>query len=154
MATATKTKELSFKTILLTAGKTATGIEVPPKIVDALGQGKRPPVKITINGYTYRSTVAVMSNKYMIGVSAEVREKAKVKGGDKIDVSLELDTEPREVEVPEGLQKVLTKDAKAKKKFDSLSVSGKKRLVLPIALAKTDETRIKNINKAMAELKK
>jgi hypothetical protein len=154
MAKTAKTAGLNFKTTLLTAKKTATGIEVPPTIVDALGQGKKPPVKITINGYTYRSTVAVMGGKYMIGVSAEVREKANVAGGDKVDITLELDTAPREVEVPDALQKALNKNPAAKKKFEGLSPSGKKRFTLPIGLAKTDETRDRNVAKALAELQK
>jgi hypothetical protein len=86
---------MTFRTKILQAGKTATGIQVPEAIVEQLGAGKRPPVKITINGYTYRSTVAVMGGKFMIGVSAEVRERAKVAGGDLVSVALELDKAPR-----------------------------------------------------------
>src|SRR5687767_4338339 len=85
------------------AGRTVTGIEVPPEVVDALGSGKRPAVKVTLNGYTYRSTVAVMGGVYMIGVSAEHRTGAGVKAGDVLDVDLELDTEKREVDVPPDL---------------------------------------------------
>src|SRR5438094_3577538 len=84
-----------FKTKLLQAGKTATGIEVPPDVVEALGSGKKRPVSVTINGYTYRSTVAVMGGKFMVGVSAEVREGASAKGGDTTTVDLELDAKPR-----------------------------------------------------------
>ena len=80
---------------MLSAGKTALGFEVPPEVVDSLGAGKRPPVLVTINGYTYRNTVAVYGGVYMIGVSAENRAQAKVTGGDEADVDLELDTAPR-----------------------------------------------------------
>src|SRR5262245_45225653 len=83
--------------------KNVTGIVIPPEIIEHLGGGKRAPVKVTINGYTYRNTVAVMGGQYMIGVAAEHREKAGVKGGDTIDVRLELDSEPREVSVPADL---------------------------------------------------
>jgi autonomous glycyl radical cofactor GrcA len=146
-------QKLKFNTVLLQAGKTATGIKIPPEIIEKLGAGKKPLVKVTINGFTYRSSVAVMGGAFMVGVSAENREKAKVKGGDKINVTLELDTEERVVEVPEAFQKVLNKNSSAKKKFESLSNSRKKALTLPIENAKTEQTTNSNIQKAMAALK-
>src|SRR5882762_4939871 len=100
--------KLKFSTILLQAGKTATGIKIPSEIIEKLGAGKKPPIKVTINGFTYRSTVAVMGGAYMVGVNAENREGAKVKGGDKIEVTIELDTEERVVEVPKELQQILS----------------------------------------------
>ena len=110
---------MEFKTVLEQGkSKNVVGIVVPDDIVARLDSGKRPPVKITINGYTYRSTVAVMGGKYMVGVPAEHREKAGVGGGDKVDVGIELDTSPREVVVPEDLRKALNK-AKAAKVFRS-----------------------------------
>ncbi len=134
-------QKLKFSTVLLQSGKTATGIKIPEEIIKKLGGGKKPLVKVTINNFTYRSAVAVMGGAYMVGVNAENREAAKVKGGDKIDVTIELDTEKRTVEVPAGFQKLLDKNAAAKKTFDTLSNSKKKALVAPIANAKTDETR-------------
>src|SRR5260370_510515 len=80
--------------------KTAAGIEVPAKAVAALGSSKRPPVRATVNGFTYRSTVAVMGGKFMLGVSNEVRKSAGVAAGDTVDIDLELDTEAREVSIP------------------------------------------------------
>ena len=100
---------MRFRTKILQAGKTATGIEVPPKVVSGLGSSKRPAVKVTIKGYTYRSTVATMDGKFMVGVSAEVREAAGVAGGDTVDVDIELDTAPREVTVPDDFAKALKK---------------------------------------------
>jgi hypothetical protein len=144
---------VKFRTKLLTAGKTATGIEVPSKVMEGLGAGKKPPVRVTINGYTYRSTVATVNGKSMVGVSEEVRKNAGVTGGDTVDVEMELDTAPREVAVPPDLARALAKDAKAKKYFESLSYSGKLRLVLPVANGKTAETRERNVAKAMQELK-
>ncbi len=143
---------MRFRTKLLTAGKTATGIEVPADIVEALGNGKRPAVSVTINGYTYRSTVAVMDGKFMVGVSAEVRKGAGVKGGDTITVDLAVDTKPRDVDVPAELKKALAKNAKAKKAFEGLSYSKKRLLTDPIARAKTAETRERNLAKALAAL--
>ena len=144
--------KLKFTTTLLRAKKTATGMEVPENIVEKLGGGKRAPVKVTINGYTYRNTIAVMSGAYMLSVSADVRAKAGVEGGDKIEVQLELDKEPREVEVPAELQKALSKNVAAKKFFETLSNSNKKRFTIPIELAKTPETRARRIEKAINEL--
>ena len=141
-----------FRTILLQAGKTATGIKIPDEVIEKLGAGKKPPVMVTINGFTYRSTVAVMGGAFMVGVNAENRVEANVKGGDEIDVTIELDTEERTIEVPAELQRALNKNSTAKKKFETLSYSGKKALIIPVANAKTDETRNRNIEKAMNSL--
>lgn len=150
----TKEAAVSFRTTLLQGGKTATGIKIPPEMVEALGQGKRPAVKVTINGgHTYRSTVAVMSGSFMVGVSAENREKAGVAGGDEIDVRLELDTAPRSVEVPKDLKEALDKDSEAKRFFDGLSYSNRLRHVLSINDAKTPETRQRRIEKSVALFK-
>ncbi len=144
---------MRFRAEVLLAGKTAAGVEVPAKVVDGLGSTKRPLVKVTINGYTYRSAIAPMSGVYMLGISEEVRTNAQVKAGDILDVDVVLDTQPRDVEVPPELAKALAKNAKAKKYFESLSYSGKYRLVAPIANGKTPETRERNLAKAMKELK-
>jgi len=142
-----------FRAKVLLAGKTATGVEVPEKVVLGLGSTRRPLVKVTINGYTYRSAIAPMGGTYMLGISEEVRSNAGVKAGDNVDVDVALDTEKRDVEVPPELAKALAKDAKAKKYFESLSYSGKVALVNPIANGKTPETRQRNLDKAMKELK-
>jgi Bacteriocin-protection, YdeI or OmpD-Associated/Domain of unknown function (DUF1905) len=144
---------MKFKTTLLQAGKTATGFEIPDQIVEGMKAGKKPPVRVTINGYTYRNTVAVMGGKYMVGVSAEHRKGAGVEGGQKIEVTIELDTESRTVEVPADLQKALDKKPAAKKKFEGLSYSGKKQLVLPVIEARTEETRNRRIEKVIQLLR-
>ncbi|HVD47184.1 MAG TPA: YdeI/OmpD-associated family protein [Candidatus Limnocylindria bacterium] len=144
---------MRFRTKILAAGKTAAGIEVPAKVVQGLSSSKVPLVKVTINGYTYRSAVAVMGGKFMIGVSNDNRKAAGVAAGETVDVDLELDTEPRELAVPDDFAKALGKDAKAKKAFEGLSNSRKQRLVLPVANGKTPETRQRNIDKAMKELR-
>src|SRR5215213_8957422 len=91
---------MKFRTTLELGGKTATGFQIPAEVVEALGSGKRPTVRVTINGYTYRNTVAVMGGVFMLGVSAEHRAAAGVQAGNEIDVDIELDTAPREVTVP------------------------------------------------------
>jgi predicted thioesterase len=145
---------MRFRTTLLQGGKTATGIEVSAEAVAALGSGKRPPVRITINGYTYRSTVAVMGGKFMVGVSADVRRAAGVAGGDEVDIELELDTAAREVAVPPELGTALDRNPDAKRAFAALSNSKKQRHTLPIEKAKTAETKQRNVDKAIAELAK
>jgi hypothetical protein len=142
---------MRFRTKILPAGKTAAGIEVPAKVVAALGSSKRPPVRATINGFTYRSTVAVMGGKFMLGVSNEVRRSAGVAAGDTVDVDLELDTEAREVPIPPDFAAALARNAKATKFFETLSYSTKLRLVTPIDV-KNAETRKRRISETVARL--
>jgi len=144
---------MKFRAKVLLAGKTATGVEVPAKVVEGLGSTRRPLVKVTINKYTYRSAIAPMGGTYMLGISNEVRKNARVAAGDTVDVNVELDTEKRDVDVPTELAKALARDPKAKKYFESLSYSGKYRLAAPIVNGKTAETRERNLAKAMQELK-
>jgi hypothetical protein len=144
---------MRFRTTILQSGKTATGIQVPAEVVEALGSGKRPAVRVTINGYTYRSTVAVMGGAYMVGVNAEHRAAAGVAGGDEVDVEMELDTAPREVTVPADLAAALEAEPDARRTFDGLSYSNKSWHVLQVAGAKTDETRQRRIAKSVAVLK-
>lgn len=139
-----------FKTALMQAeGMNATGIVIPDAVVEALGDGKKPKVAVTINGYTYRSTVAVMGGKYMVGVAKEHREKAGIKGGDRIEVTLELDTAPREVEVPKDFAAALKK-AGLTKDFAALAFTHRKEHVRAIEEAKAPETRLRRIEKAVA----
>ena len=112
---------MRFRTTILQSGKTATGIRIPDEVVESLGAGRRPAVRVTIGGYTYRSTVAVMGDAYMVGVNAENRAAAGVKGGDEVDVEIELDTAPRTVEVPDDLAAALDAEPTARKTFDTLS---------------------------------
>lgn len=145
---------MKFKTKLLQAeGMKATGIEVPEKIVTALGTSKRPPVKVTINGYTYRSTVAVMGGKYMLPVAAEVRKNAGVEAGQSIEITLELDTEKREVEVPPDLAKALKAEPKTKAVFDALAFTYRKEHARALTDAKTPETRQRRLDKIMDMLR-
>jgi Bacteriocin-protection, YdeI or OmpD-Associated/Domain of unknown function (DUF1905) len=138
-----------FRTTVQQSGKTTTGIEVPEQVIEALGSGKRPAVKVTINGYTYRSTVAVLGGRYMVGVSAEHRAGAGVAGGDEVDVDIELDTAPREVSVPADLAAALDAEPVARRTFDGLSYSNKSWHVLQVEGAKTDETRQRRIARSV-----
>jgi hypothetical protein len=144
---------MRFRTTILQGDKTATGIRIPDEIVEALGKGRRPPIRVTLKGYTYRSTVAVVDGAYMVGVSADVRAAAGVAGGEEVDVDLELDTEKREVSEPADFAAALDAEPDARRTFDALSYSNKSWHVLQIEGAKTDETRQRRIAKSVEALK-
>ena len=144
---------MRFRTTILQTGKTTAGIEVPPEVVEALGAGKRPPVRVTLNGYTYRNTVAVMGGTSMISVSSEHRAASGLKGGDVVDVDLELDAAPREVSVPADLDAALDAEPAARATFDRLSYSNKSWHALQVEGARTDETRQRRIAKSIAALR-
>jgi hypothetical protein len=144
---------MRFRTKILLSGKTAAGIEVPAKVVAALGSNKRPPVRATINGFTYRTSVAPMGGKFMLGIPPEFREGAGVAAGDMVDVDLALDTEPREVVVPADLAVALQRDAGAKRFFEGLNYSNKRRLVGQIESIKSAETRQRRIEKTVEMLR-
>lgn len=143
---------MRFHAIIALHGKSATGIEVPADVVAALGQGKRPKVTVTINGYSYPSTVGVMGGVSLIPVSADVRAKAGVAAGDEVDIDLVPDAAPRTVEVPADLAAALASVPAARQAFDKLSYSGQQRYVLGIEQAKTAETRRRRVEKAVTEL--
>ena len=144
---------MKFRTTILFGGKTTTGIHVPDEVVEALGAGKRAPVRVTLNGYTYRNTIAVMGGRYMVGVSADVRAASGVKGGDGLEVEIVLDDQPRVLEVPADFQVALDAAPAAKAVFETLSYSNKRRHVEPILAAKAPETRARRIEKSVSELK-
>ena len=145
---------MKFKAELFLAGKTATGIRVPDKVVEGLGAGKRPPVKVTFNGFTYRTTVAPMCGEYFIPVAAAIREASGASAGDMLTVTMELDTEPRTVEVPDVLARELAKDKKAAAAYEKLSYSSKKEMARSITEAKADSTRARRLATAMESLRK
>ena len=144
---------MRFRTTIVQSGKTATGIQVPDEVVEALGSGKRPAVKVTVNGYSYRSTVASMGGVFMVSLSAEHRAGAGVAGGDEVEVDLELDSAPREVTVPPELAAALDAEPAARATFDGLSYSNKSWHVLQVTGAKTEETRQRRIAKSVEALK-
>ena len=144
---------MQFRAVVEQNGKTATGITVPAEIVEALAAGKKPAVSVTINGYTYRSSIASMSGEYKIPVSADVREAAGIKAGDAVSVELTLDTAPREVAVPPDFAAALAVEPVARTTFDRISYSEKRWFVLGIEDAKTPETRQRRIDKAIERLR-
>jgi len=144
---------MRFRTTLLQGDKTATGMRVPDEVVESLGKGQRPAVRVTINGFTYRNTIAVMGGVYMVGVSAENRAGAGVAGGDEVDVDIELDTAPREVTVPADFAAALETEPDARRTFDGLSYSNKSWHVLSVEGAKTDETWQRRIARSVGALR-
>jgi hypothetical protein len=144
---------MRFRAEILLNGKTATGIRVPPEIVDGLGGGRKPAVLVRLGDFTYRSTIATMGGDFMLPVSAENREAAGVSAGDKVDVEVELDTKPREVDVPADLATALGAEPEAKAFFDGLSYSNQRWHVLSVEGAKTQETRQRRVEKSVGMLR-
>jgi hypothetical protein len=143
---------MNFTATLELHGKTATGIGVPEKVVLALGSSKRPAVVVTLNGFSYRTTVAPYGGQYLLPVNADVRSSAGVSAGDVLDVGIELDTEPRAIEVPADLSKALKTNKEAKAFFESLSFSNQRGYVDWITSAKKDETRSDRVAKSVESL--
>ncbi len=143
----------TFRTTLRAEGKTATGFEVPPDVVEALGGGRRPKVTVTINGYTYRSTVFPYTEASMLPLAAEHRVPAGVKAGDEVEVTLDLDTAPREVEMPPELAAALAAEPAAKAFFDGLSYSNKRGFTTSVEGTSNPETKARRVEKAIALLR-
>ncbi len=144
---------MRFRTTILQTGKTAAGMQVPRAVVESLASGQRPPVRVTINGYTYRSTVAVMGGVHMIGVSNEHRAASGLAAGDEVNVDLELDTAPREITMPPVFQAALDAEPAAKATFDRLSYSNKSWHVLQVEGTKNEETRQRRIARSIDALR-
>lgn len=143
---------MRFRAELRLNGKTATGIPVPDEVVASLGS-RRPAVRVTINGHSYRSTVSSMRGEFLLPVSAENRQAAGISAGDEVDVELRPDTEPREVEVPADLASALAEDTEARGFFESLSYSHKRAYTLWIDDAKKPETRQRRVTQALQMLR-
>lgn len=142
---------MRFETTMTLVGNN-TGIEVPPEVIESFGAGRKPPVKVIVNGYEYRSTVAVMDGKYMISFSSDKRAATGIEGGDPIVVDVELDTAPRTVEVPVDLAAAIDAAPGAREAWDRLAPSHKKAHVTAVESAKAPETRQRRIAKAVEAL--
>ena len=143
----------TFVATVLLGGKTATGIRVPPEVVDELGVGKRPAVNVTLRGYSYRTTVAVMGGEFMIPLAAEHREKAGLAAGDDVEVTLTIDDAPRTVDVPDDLAAELKKEPDARAFFESLSYSQQLAHATAVGGAKKPETRARRLQETMEMLR-
>lgn len=141
---------MRFRTTIELGGKTATGFRVPVDVVEALGSGRKPRVHVRIGSHTYRSTVAVYGDDFMLPLSAENRAAAGVAAGDEVEVDIELDTAAREVTVPADLAAALQIEPTSMRRFEGLSYSRQRGYVDSIEAAKTVETRQKRIAKTVA----
>jgi antitoxin component of MazEF toxin-antitoxin module len=141
-----------FRTTVLLGGKTATGIEVPADVVEALGAAKRPKVTVSLGGHTYRTTISPRGGQFLVPLSAENRAAAGLAAGDDLEVDIALDDAPRVVDVPADLQAALSTSTAAREFFDSLSYTHRKEWVRWITEAKKEETRASRVVKTLAAL--
>ena len=133
-------------------GKTAAGIVVPEELVAVLGGGRRPPVRVTMAGYTFRTSIGSMGGLFMLPVSNETRARSGVEPGQTVDFDIELDREPREVVVPDDLAAAFEAFPAAREAFERLSYSNQRRLVEPITAIKGTEARARRVERTVAEL--
>jgi hypothetical protein len=142
-----------FRTPVLLSATPATGYQVPDEVVAPLGPGRRPAVLVTVGGHSYRSTVASMGGVYMVPFSAAHREATGIAAGDEVDVDIELDSEPRTVDLPADFSDALDGEPRAREFFDGLSYSKQRWHVLSVEGAKTPETRQRRIEKSVEMLR-
>lgn len=144
-----------FKTKLIGHNEmNAAALKPPFDVVEVFGRKGRVPVKGTINGFPFRSSLMNMGDGHMMAVNADMRAGAKCKAGDTVAVVMEIDEEKRTVEVPPYLKKVIAGDAKAKAAWEKLSFTHQKEWVRAVEEAKKPETREKRIAAMMEDLKK
>lgn len=144
---------MRFRTTVELGGKTATGMAVPDDVVAALDAGRRPAVRITVGGHTYRTTIASMAGRFLVPLSAENRDAAGLTAGDDVDVTVELDDAPREVTLPDDLAEALTGDLTARQFFDGLSYTHRKEWVRWVTEAKKSTTRAARVSKTVEALR-
>ncbi|CAN5410621.1 hypothetical protein BH10ACT10_BH10ACT10_14500 [soil metagenome] len=144
---------MRFEAEVELGGKTATGIEVPADVVEALGSGRRPAVVVTVAGHSYRTTVGSMGGRFLVPLSAENRTAAGVAAGDTVSVDIAPDAAPREVTVPDDLRAALADHPEAVAHFEGLAASHRKEWVRWIEEAKRPETRATRVAKTVAGLR-
>jgi len=144
---------MEFDATLDLDGKTATGITVPPDIIESLGAGKRPSVLITVNGHSFSTTIGSMKGAFKIPVSAERRGLIGAEAGETLHVSMILDEAPAEIKVPSELAEALASDRGSAEFFAGLTQSQRKGYIVSIEGAKTSDTRQRRVEKALAALK-
>jgi hypothetical protein len=140
---------LRFRTQLQPRGN-ASAVVLDDDQVAVVGEGaKRFPVVATVNGYVWRTSVTRMKGEFLLGLSREVREGTGAQIGDEVEVALELDQAPREVEVPEALAAALAADPDASATFERLAFTHRKEYARWVAEAKRDETRQRRVEQAV-----
>jgi hypothetical protein len=144
---------MQFRTTVELGGKTATGLQVPDEIVDGLGAGRRPAVVVTVNGYSYRTTVASMGGRFLVPLSAENRSVAGVAAGDEVEVGIVVDDAPRETPLPPDLAAAFAIEPEVSSFFEGLAASHRKEWVRWIEDAKKPETRQTRLEKTVSALR-
>ncbi|WP_216855919.1 YdeI/OmpD-associated family protein [Paenibacillus qinlingensis] len=139
-------------TVMKAENKNATGISIPEEVMTTLAGGKKPSVSVTLNGYTYRTTIAVMGGEYLIPLSEAHRQASGLKAGDPVEVTLALDLAPRTVEVPSDLHTALSEQDGAVERFEALAFSKRKEFVRQVEDAKTQETRLRRIANVVTQM--
>lgn len=147
-------KKLEFKVELLKAeDSSATGIEAPFNVEQAFGTRARVPVRGTINGTPFRSSLMPMGGCYRMVIPRALRETAGVKAGDMVEIIMEQDGAERTVEVPPPLKKELAKNKTATANWEKQSYTSQKEMARSIVEAKQEETRTRRLAKVMDILK-
>ncbi|WP_030528051.1 YdeI/OmpD-associated family protein [Phycicoccus jejuensis] len=144
---------MEFTTQLEATGGTTTGFVVPDEVVEALGGGRRPKVAATVAGHTWRTSIAAMGGRFLLGASAAVREAAGIAAGETHTVTVVLDDAPRTVEVPEDLAAALAADADAARAWEALTYSAQRRHAEAVVAAKKPETRARRVETVVASLR-
>lgn len=143
---------MRFRAELESTGRTATGFEVPESIVEDLGGGGHPKITATVNGFKFRTSIAKMGGRYLLGVNAERRQEAGITAGEALDIDVELDLAPRQIDVPDDLAAALEGNPKARAFWETLSYSKKSWHTLNVKGAKNPETRAARIAKSVVML--
>ncbi|MBT9257854.1 YdeI/OmpD-associated family protein [Phycicoccus sp. MAQZ13P-2] len=144
---------MEFTTQLEATGGTTTGFVVPDEVVEGLGGGRRPKVAATVAGHTWRTSIAAMGGRFLLGASAAVREAAGIAAGETHTVTVVLDDAPRTVEVPEDLASALAADADAARAWEALTYSAQRRHAEAVLAAKKPETRARRVESVVASLR-
>jgi Bacteriocin-protection, YdeI or OmpD-Associated/Domain of unknown function (DUF1905) len=139
-----------FSAELERAGKTSARLRVPLDLKELYGRA-RPPLRVTIRGHTWRTTPGVYGGVAYIGLNRDVRNAAGVDAGDRVQVTMQLDTEPRTVGLPDDLRAALDGDPVAHAAFDRLSFTHRREYVEWVEDAKRPETRTRRIAATVAD---
>jgi len=126
-------------------------ISLPFDVREEFGRA-RPPVRVSINGYTYRSTVSVYGGKYFIPVRKSNQDAARIRPGDSVQASVALDEDPRTVDAPADLKAAL-RDSGLEADWGKLSYTHQKEFADVLLAAKKLETRARRIEKVLAEIR-
>ena len=147
-------KQLRFKARI--QGKEAgvvAAITPPVDVPEHFGTRGRVPIRGTINGFAFRSSLMPMGGCHMMPVNRALCQSAGVKPGDTVDMVMERDADARTVEAPPALKKELAKNKKAQERWEKLAFTHKKEMAISIRDAKQEETKKRRLDKVMNVLK-